>query len=457
MTGAAAALYTRAVDPRTLKAALVLVTLASLAAGCAPVVHWLGGASRQEPSALSERLSPQAWALVDAAFADMDGPLYDYHVHLVGLGEGGEKPWVNPHLLAGSPKHVAKGQIYMSAARVSDTDPHVASRQYIARLASLLEWLPCRGRRYRCGHGLGLLAMDLHYSLDGAEARPRRDRSDFYVPSGYAVAAGRFIERRLRHRRTRVVPVASVHPYRQDAARVLERLATRDGVRFVKWLPNAQGMDASACHHGRLMAYYEVMRRHGMVLLTHVGEEQAVEAEAFQKLGDPARFRVPMALGVKVIMAHVGSLGSNRGQTNLTLFLELMADPRWRGRLWGELSATVQYNRVPDALKALLGDASLWPRLVNGSDYPLPAINALFRMSGLADLGVITPEQGGLLAEIYDFNPLLFDFVLKRTLRHPDKRDVGFPARIFQAHPDLPGGVLEPLPLDPSWCTPTSG
>ena len=117
----------------------------------------------------------------------------------------------------------------------------------------------------------------------------------------------------------------------------------------------------------------------------------------------------------------------------------------------------MQYNRVPDALKALLGDASLWPRLVNGSDYPLPAINALFRMSGLADLGVITPEQGGLLAEIYDFNPLLFDFVLKRTLRHPDKRDVGFPARIFQAHPDLPGGVLEPLPLDPSWCTPTSG
>ena len=36
--------------------------------------------------------------------------------------------------------------------------------------------------------------------------------------------------------------------------------------------------------------------------------------------------------------------------------------------------------------------------------------------------GFITSEERSALNEIYDFNPLLFDFVLKRTMRHPETK-----------------------------------
>ena len=56
---------------------------------------------------------------------------------------------------------------------------------------------------------------------------------------------------------------------------------------------------------------------------------------------------------------------------------------------------------------------------MNGSDYPLPAINILYKTSQLSDLGFITEKEEELLNEIYSYNPILFDFVLKRTMRSP--------------------------------------
>lgn len=49
-----------------------------------------------------------------------------------------------------------------------------------------------------------------------------------------------------------------------------------------------------------------------------------------------------------------------------------------------------------------------------GSDYPVPCINMVVQTSALVKWGYITQEERALLNEIYDFNPLLFDFV--RTL-----------------------------------------
>ena len=49
---------------------------------------------------------------------------------------------------------------------------------------------------------------------------------------------------------------------------------------------------------------------------------------------------------------------------------------------------------------------------------------------------MITMEERGRLNEIYHYNPLLFDFVLKRTLRHPDT-GARFPASVFELHPAL--------------------
>ncbi len=89
-----------------------------------------------------------------------------------------------------------------------------------------------------------------------------------------------------------------------------------------------------------------------------------------------------------------------------------------------------QYNRAGSPLRTILEREDLHERLVNGSDYPLPAINFLIRTSALEKAGYITTEERGCLNEIYDYNPLLFDFVLKRSLKLPGttKR---LPATVF--------------------------
>jgi mannonate dehydratase len=101
----------------------------------------------------------------------------------------------------------------------------------------------------------------------------------------------------------------------------------------------------------------------------------------------------------------------------------------------------LQLNRLPVPLVTLLRRRDLHHRLINGSDYPLPAINILVHTRALVAHGLITEEERGLLNEIYGYDPLLFDFVAKRTLRLPRTRD-GFPPSVFLTHRDLPPGVL---------------
>jgi len=54
----------------------------------------------------------------------------------------------------------------------------------------------------------------------------------------------------------------------------------------------------------------------------------------------------------------------------------------------------------------------------------------------LARAGYVTRDERGLLNEIYDYNPLLFDFVLKRTMRAPGGEQ-RLPASVFMANADL--------------------
>ena len=174
-----------------------------------------------------------------------------------------------------------------------------------------------------------------------------------------------------------------------------------------------------------------------MVLLTHVGEEYAVDAEEDQRLGNPLLFRRPLEMGVTVVMAHAASLGTNEdldnpGETlpNFELFLRLMEERRYEGHLYGEISAMTQVNRLPDPLVTLLGRSDLHHRLVNGSDYPLPAINIVIQTRALVRYGMLTPEEREWLNEIYEYNPLLFDYAVKRTIRHPESGN-RFPASVF--------------------------
>jgi predicted TIM-barrel fold metal-dependent hydrolase len=256
-----------------------------------------------------------------------------------------------------------------------------------------------------------LLAFDRAYTADGAIDR---ERSEIHVPNDWAL-------RIAREHPQLFVPVISVHPYRADAIAELERCAAQ-GARLVKWLPNSMNIDPA---DPRCDAFYECLAQHGMTLLSHTGEEQAVDAAELQELGNPLRLRRALDHGVRVIAAHCGSLGEGQdldhpGQqklvANFDLFLRMMDEPRTKGELYGEISAVAFKNRDSRVLRTLLERTDLHARLVNGSDYPLPAIHVLISTARLEGEGFLTHEEKLALDEVYDYNPLLFDLALKRTV-----------------------------------------
>ena len=389
--------------PRILHSLLAMLCLAAPA-----------GASSPRP------FSPAAQALIDRAFSDLDParPVMDVHVHALGLGQDGDGTSVNPDKL--SPRHPVKRLetgLYLKATGVKGLDHF--DRDY-------LEVLAARARAFPRPVKVHLLAMDRAYHADGT---PDPARTEFHVPNDYVLAAA------AKHPDV-FVPVASIHPARKDAIEELERCAAK-GIRMLKWLPNAQAIDPA---DPRYDPFYRRMQALGMVLLTHAGEEKAVAVKDAQALGNPLRLRRPLDLGVTVIVAHCASLGRNAdldhpGKTasNFDLFLRLMGEPNYQGRLYGDLSAITQVNRLPRPLRTLLA-RDLDDRLLNGSDYPLPGVDLIIWTRGLVKLNWITPAERKTLNEIWRTNPLLFDFVLKRTLKDP-RTGRRFGVDVFQRDP----------------------
>ena len=387
------------------------------------LLHHIAGAFTQQPEALKDKISTKAGDLIKRSFEDLDpARLVDYHTHIVGLGKGSTGAFVNPKMLAWRhPFHRLKFRVYLSAGSVTDVEQ--ADAQIVERLTRLI--------RNIAGHGKHrLLAFDKNYNRDG---NPNLEKTEFYVPNDYVFALAEKYPDCFE-------PVISVNPYRPDALAELERWAKR-GARMVKWLPNAMGIDPAdeLCD-----PFYQKMKELGLVLLSHGGEEKAVDAEEDQRLGNPLLLRRAFEQGVKVIVAHCAGLGDNedlddpqrKRLPNFDLFLRLMDERRYEGLLFADISAMTQYNRSGRPLTTILQREDLHERLVNGSDYPLPAINVLIRTGTLRKQGYITTDERVWLNQIYDYNPLLFDSVLKRTMKVPGtaKR---LPAAIFMSNPSL--------------------
>ncbi len=381
----------------------------------------LGGAWSRKPFA-PEAWSPTCSALVDGALAGLDSArAFDFHVHLLGLGSGASGASVNPRLRSWRhPIDHARFLIYLDAAGVDDLAR--ADRDYVERFADLVRTSPVGGRYL-------MLPFDWRWSPGGRIDAPH---SEFHVPNDYAFA--------IAEKSAAFEPALSVHPYRSDALAELEAGAAR-GAWIVKWLPNAMGIDPA---DARCFAFYERMAELGLVLLSHAGVERAVHASEDQELGNPLRLRAALDRGVRVVVAHCASLGEGRdldapgepARPSFELFLRLMDDGRYAGLVWGEISGVTQINRFQTVLATLLEREDLHARLVNGSDYPLPAVNVLFSTRALARGGFLSASERDALGELYRSHPLLFDLVLKRTVSHPHS-GARFPASVFELPPAL--------------------
>ena len=312
-----------------------LYVLVPALAGCGLV----GGRFDGPPSEMDAHIGVEAKALIAAAFDGVDrDALVDAHVHLAQR--------------AGFFMEGPTADVIMSAAGAEDDEG------YLARLVDLL--------RHTGGRAM-LYALDHHHD---------RERTSLYVPNDAVLDAAR------RHPDL-FIPVGSVHPYRADALDELDRLAAA-GVRHIKWLPNAMGIDPA---DARCDAFYERLVSHRMILMSHT---------------------VP----------------------SFDLFLRLMDDPKYDGRLFGDISTVTFHGHLPRPLRVLLERGDLHARLINGSDYPVSGVTVVVRPSTLLRYGFISRDEWDPLNEIYAYNPLLFDFVVKRTVRHP-RTGARFPSSVF--------------------------
>ena len=345
--------------------------------------------------------------------------VWDCHVHLFGNGRSKAGLWVspefdNPNSIVTKVRHT----MFASGGCLGEDEARWDQRM-VERLTLLIDDFPP-------GFKVMLLAFDFTYDVDG---KKREDLTTFSVPNDYAA-------RIAKTRPDRFEWIASVHPYRKDALEALQ-WCKNNGARAIKWLPPSMAIDLAA---PQCVPFYQALKRLDLPLLTHVGEERAVEGAHREEFGHPLALRYALNQGVRVIAAHCASLGESPDLDaqvdpakaprvkNFALFGRLMNEARYQGLLFGDVSAVTQLNRA-EVVERIVRNTAWHGRLLNGSDYPLPGIMPLFSLDYFAKQGLLVEAQVAALRDIRKYNALLFDFVLKRSLRASGN---GLPAGIFE-------------------------
>ena len=275
-----------------------------------------------------------------------------------------------------------------------------------------------------------LLAFDKFHTETGVADF---SHTSMYVPNDYVIELAKDNPESF-------YPIASIHPYRTDAVAELERCSSQ-GVSVIKWLPNSQGMDPSS---DQCDLFYAKMVELDLTLLIHTGYEHALNfAYLNNNFGNPLLLRRPLNMGVRVIAAHVATEGTSedseatppRRVSCFELLLRLMRENKYKHILFADISAITSTERIP-YLGPLLAATDIHSNLVYGSDYPIPAINIVVNVSKIVGAGLLSEGDGNCLREIYHYNPLLFDFCLKRRLTGANSQR--FPASVFKRHPKIP-------------------
>lgn len=374
------------------------------------------------PPALGEHpLLRQLWQDLDPA------QLWDVHCHLLGTGDAGSGCRIHASMHQWwHPVESLRRHAIMDGACVPAAAPSV-DRAYLQRLQALTADFP-EGARW------------LLYAFDEAhdeQGRPQPDWTTFHVPDRYAREVAERTPQRFAW-------VASIHPYREDALACLDA-AIAGGAVALKWLPSSMNIDL---RDPRLTPFYARLAAARLPLIVHCGEEKAVPGAGRDELGNPLLLRAPLAQGVRVLAAHCASLGDAldldqrrpRLVPAFALFARLMDEPAWRDLLLGDVSALFQFNRRPEVWRMVLARQDWHARLLHGSDYPLPGVGPLYRLSGLVRAGLLDAAQRPFLEQLREHNPLLFDLLLKKTLRWQGQglRTEVFHTRRHFVHPFVP-------------------
>ncbi len=358
----------------------------------------------------------QANPLMQQIWADIDATqVWDSHVHLVGTGDSkrhiDSAVWVNPAM--DSYLHpILKVQKYFYMNGSCATGENV-DQSVVQRKIDMVQEMPA-------GFKLMLFAFDWFHDENG---QPVVDKSIFHIPDQYAIDVAKSAPQAFEW-------VASIHPYRADAIDALDA-AKAQNARAIKWLPQGMGIDPA---NPKCDAFYKKAAALNLPIICHTGRESAVQG-GNQDDANPLKLRRALDAGVRVVLAHCASDGedidydnNNKKVKSFDLFLRLMDDPNYKHVLFGEISAITLFNHAW-TIAPLLAQTDLHSRLLNGSDYPLPGILPLISLKQLVSKNLLDASHVDFLETIRLYNPILFDFALKRLM-------------IFEGH-SFPNNVFE--------------
>ena len=352
------------------------------------------------------------WAGIDAS------QVWDSHVHLIGAGNSNPSdwqnlPWFSPDMDSYShPILKVQKYFYLNGSCI---DEQAIDNSYVARLLELVAGM-------RSGFKAMLYAFDWYHDIQG-QARP--EQSIFHIPNSYAKNIAKKYP-------TSFEWVASVHPYRVDCVEALQQVHS-EGARAVKWLPSAMGIDPLSKQCDR---FYQAAKDLNMPIISHTGHENAVQG-GNQDLGNPLRMRRALDNGVRVVLAHCASDGEDKDLDNpskteevksFELFARMMDEAKYQKLLYADISAITLRNHAW-VIGEILQRRDWHSRLLNGSDYPLAAIVLLFNLDKLVSENLLAAEAVPVLTAVQGYNPLLFDFALKRLLRSGEFQ---FPVSVFE-------------------------
>ena len=267
-------------------------------------------------------------------------PIFDMHCHTAGVGAGGSGCFVSKEL-----KNNFRFKVYLKAFGV--TLPEVEAKGdkvLLERLASHLK------ESRRVGAAI-ILAMD---GVIDDRGNLDREKTEFFVPNEFVA--------KETSKYSNLYFGASVNPNRPDA---LDRLqwAKDNGALLIKWLPSIQYINPE---EKSFEPFYRKLVELKLPLLTHAGQERSF-THARDELADPVRLKLPLSLGVKVIVAHAASTGQNEGEKDIDRLIGMLES---YPNLYSDISSMTQINK-PGYLRQALKEKRFKGKLLYGSDFPL--------------------------------------------------------------------------------------
>ena len=295
----------------------------------------------------------------------------DGHVHFVGDGSNGNGCWLRSNTLL---DRIVEPIVKAQCGILQSSKELGVDQAYEEKLIQLIDQSTL--------DAVLLLAMDYPYDVDG---NCLKKKAKFYVPNDHVLG--------LAKKYAQIIPACSIHPARKNAIEELERCAEQ-GAKVLKLLPNCHNVD---CSDNRYRAFWGKLAKLNMPFLAHTGGEFSVPV-LNTKFADPRILRLPLECGVKVIAAH-GAGKSGLWDPDYTADLLRMMDQF--ANLFTDNSALASPNRWR-TIHALL-DPKIQPRVIHGSDFPIPS-------------GGFGPWMGNLLNKS--------DYFKSRKIKNPLERDV---------------------------------